>query len=68
MPDNKKARLTFAYACLKLARRELKQHGREFMKPNQDVIDSAVEYGGSIKLTREEVIEASQMKVKAKKK
>ena len=66
MPDNKKARLIFARACLRLARRELKEHGRKFMSPDEDVFDSAVQYGGSIKLTKEEVIEASQMKKKNK--
>lgn len=54
----RKGRLNFAAACLVLAKQELKDHGREFMKPDEDVYDSAVQYGGKIKLTREEIIEA----------
>lgn len=62
----KQQRLSFGVACLRLARKELKDHGREFADPNQDLFDLAVQYGGSIKLTREEAIEASKMKTKKK--
>jgi hypothetical protein len=58
--NSKEARLNFAKHCLELAHKELVDHGRKFMKPNEDVFDSAVSYGKSIKLTREEVIKASQ--------
>jgi hypothetical protein len=58
--NSKEARLNFAKHCLELARKELVDHGRKFMKPNEDAFDSAVSYGGSIKLTREEAIKASQ--------
>jgi hypothetical protein len=64
----KNPRLTFAAMCLKLARDELKNHGREFMSPGEDVFDSAVQYGASIKLTKEEIIEASELEKKKKKK
>lgn len=56
-----RGRLAFAASCLKLARKELRDHGREFMKPGEDVYDSAMQYGGSIKLTRDEVIEAEKL-------
>jgi hypothetical protein len=56
-----RGRLAFAASCLKLARQELKDHGREFMKPGEDVYDSAVQYGGKINLTRDEVIEANRI-------
>jgi hypothetical protein len=62
----KQQRLSFGVACLKLARKELKDHGREFVDSDQDLFDLAVQYGASIKLTREEAIEASKMKVKMK--
>jgi len=63
MSNTKEQRLAFAVSCLKLARKEIKDHGREFMKPDEDVFDSALQYGGSIspKLTKAEVIDADQL-------
>ena len=58
--NSKEARLNFAKHCLELARKELVDNGRKFMKPNEDVFDSAVSYGRSMKLTREEAIEVFQ--------
>lgn len=59
--NSKKARLRFAYACLKLARKELKKFGRQFMLPGESVYDSASQYGGSIKITKAEVISVAKM-------
>jgi hypothetical protein len=61
-----RGRLAFAASCLKLARQELKDHGREFMKPGEDVYDSAVQYGGKINLTRDEIIEAEKLSKRKK--
>jgi len=60
-PKLLQGRLAFAVSCLELAQKEIKDHGREFMEPGEDVYDSAVQYGGSIKLTRDEVIEAENL-------
>lgn len=61
--NTKNARLRFAWNCLKLARKEIKQFGRQFMKPTEGVYDSAVQYGGSIrpKLTKSEVVAVAKM-------
>jgi hypothetical protein len=56
-----RGRLAFAASCLNLAKQELKDHGREFMNPGEDVYDSAVQYGGKINLTRAEIIEAERL-------
>lgn len=64
----KKGRISFAGTCLRLAEKEMKEHGRYFMKPGQDVYDSAVNYGASIKITKEEVLEAERLREKRKKK
>ncbi len=53
-------RAALAVMCLGLARTELRDHGRKFMKPHEDVYDSATQYGSSMKLTRAEIIEADK--------
>jgi hypothetical protein len=55
------ARLRFALKCLKLARDEMKAHGRTFMTPRQNLFDIAVQYGGNIALTRQEIMAAARM-------
>lgn len=55
------ARLRFAYACLKLARKELKDNGRQFMQPGESVYDSAMQYGGKLRLTKKEVVAVAKM-------
>lgn len=56
------ARIRFAIAMLKLAKKELKEHGNQFMLPGEDVYDSAVQYGGKLKpkLTRKELQEVEK--------
>ena len=66
--EKQKGRISFAGICLRLAEKEIRQHGRYFMKPGQDVYDSAVQYGGSIKITKEEVLEAERLRKKRKQK
>lgn len=61
-----KGRLNFAVICINLAEDEIKKHGRLFMEENEDVYDSAVNYGGSIRLTKEEIIEAKEYLKKKK--
>jgi hypothetical protein len=58
---DRKARLTFALACLKLARREKQRFGRQFMSPGESIYDSAIQYGGSIGLRLDEVIAVAKM-------
>ena len=55
-----KGRLRFAWQCLLLARAEYHKFGNQFMTKGQSIIDSAVDYGRSAKISREEIVLVSK--------